>query len=140
MSACKLSGKQKEAFLGLHSLTGNDHFSSIPRKRKQLCWKHVKENSIFLDGQYVTSDQSLTMLKNVKAPGPDFFPMDLVKDAAKFISKSLAMTFNASLSKGIFISFHFIFIYFHRVNTFSNYGYLLFYNVPCFKTLTYLIT
>ena len=30
-------------------------------------------------------------------------------------------------------SFHFIFIYFHRVNTFSNYGYLLFYNVPCFK-------
>ena len=36
--------------------------------------------------------------------------------------------------------FHFIFIYFHRVNTFSNYGYLLFYNVPCFKTLTYLIT
>ena len=39
-------------------------------------------------------------------------------------------------------SFHFIFIfiYFNRVNTFSNYGYLLFYNVPCFKTLTYLIT
>ena len=50
---------------------------------------------------------------------------------------------NMFIAQGIsfhFISFNFIFIYFNRVNTFSNYGYLLFYNVPCFKTLTYLIT
>ena len=37
------------------------------------------------------------------------------------------------------------FFHFHlfpqgTVNTFSNYGYLLFYNVLCFKNLTYLIT
>lgn len=49
LSACKLSEKQKKALLGLHSFTGNDYVSSILRKGKQLCWKHIKENSVFLD-------------------------------------------------------------------------------------------
>lgn len=64
VSACKLSEKQKKALLGLHSFTGNDYVSSILRKGKQLCWKHVKENSAFLDlfaslgnSQSITSDQ-----------------------------------------------------------------------------------
>lgn len=45
--------------------------------------------------------RSLKMLKNGKAPGPDGIPTNLVKDAAKFIAKPLAMIFNASLAKGI---------------------------------------
>ena len=45
--------------------------------------------------------RSLKMLKSGKAPGPDGVPTNLVKDAAKFIAKPLAMIFNASLAKGI---------------------------------------
>ena len=62
VSACKLSGKQTK-LLGLYSFTGNDYVSSILRRGKQLCWKHVKKNSAFLDlyatlgnGQCITSD------------------------------------------------------------------------------------
>ena len=64
VSACRLSEKQKKALLGLHSFTGNDYVSSILRKGKQLCWKHVKDNLTFLDlfanlgnSQGITSDQ-----------------------------------------------------------------------------------
>ncbi len=52
VSACKLSQKQrkhKKALLGLRSFTGNDYVSSILRRGKQLCWKHVKEYSAVLD-------------------------------------------------------------------------------------------
>ena len=45
--------------------------------------------------------RSLKMLKSGKAPGPDGVPTNLVKDAATFIAKPLAMIFNASLAKGI---------------------------------------
>ena len=45
--------------------------------------------------------RSLKMLMSGKAPGPDGVPTNLVKDAAKFIAKPLAMIFNASLAKGI---------------------------------------
>ena len=45
--------------------------------------------------------RSLKMLKSGKAPGPDGVPTNLVKDAAKFSAKPLAMIFNASLAKGI---------------------------------------
>ena len=45
--------------------------------------------------------RSLKMLKSGNAPGPDGVPTNLVKNAAKFIAKPLAMIFNASLAKGI---------------------------------------
>ena len=45
--------------------------------------------------------RSLKMLKSGKAPGPDGVPTNLVKDAATFIAKPLAMIFSASLAKGI---------------------------------------
>ena len=90
----------------LHSFTNNNYVSSIPRKRKQLCWKHLRENLAFLDlftgvgnGQCVPCDQSLKMLKNGKAPGPNSAPTNLVKDVANFIVTHLATIFNASSSK-----------------------------------------
>ena len=45
---------------------------------------------------------SLNMLKNDKAPGPDGIPTNLVTDDTKFIANPLAMIFNASLAQGIF--------------------------------------
>ena len=67
----------------LHSIDANQKFS----------FKMMSEETMLT---------SLNMLKNGKAPGPDGVPTNLVKDAAKFIAKPLAMIFNASLAQGIF--------------------------------------
>ena len=63
VSACKLSGKQKKHCLGCTPLLAMTMFEHSSRGR-QLYWKHVKENSAFLDlfatlanGQCITSDQ-----------------------------------------------------------------------------------
>ena len=92
----------------------NGHFVSIdPKLASKL---EVKPDDVPIKYPYPTDSnqkfslklmneesmlRSLKMLKSGKAPGPDGVPMNLVKDAAKFIAKPLAMIFNASLAKGI---------------------------------------
>ena len=67
----------------LHSVDSN----------KKISFKIMNEETML---------NSLNMLKNDKAPGPDGIPTNLVKDATKFAAKPLAMIFNASLAQGIF--------------------------------------
>ena len=45
---------------------------------------------------------SLNMLKNGKAPIPDGFRTNLIKDASNFIAKPLMVILNASLKQEIF--------------------------------------
>ena len=47
-SSCGLSKDQKEAVLGMLTFTGNDHVSSFLRKAKQVCWKLMNDNAMFL--------------------------------------------------------------------------------------------
>ena len=42
-----MSSSRRNCLLGLHAFTGNDYVSSILRKRKERCWKLIKENSNF---------------------------------------------------------------------------------------------
>eukprot|EP00794_Sanderia_malayensis_P020850 gene20850-biopygen15376 len=44
-----LSDIQRSALLGMHAFSGNDYVSSMLRKGKQLCWKHIKDSDIFLE-------------------------------------------------------------------------------------------
>ena len=66
----------------LHPIDANQKFS----------FKLISEDAMF---------RSPKMLKSGKTPGPDGVLKDLVRDAANFIAKSLAMIFISSLAKFI---------------------------------------
>ena len=46
---CGLTDIQRSALLGMHAFSGNDYVSSMLRKGKQLCWKHIKDSERFLE-------------------------------------------------------------------------------------------
>ena len=68
-----------------------EYLNSVNANHK-FCFKIISEESMLT---------SLMMLNSGKAPGPDSVSTNLVKDAAKSISKLLVMIVNASLAKGL---------------------------------------
>ena len=46
---CDLTDQQKKAMVRMHAFTGNNYVSSFLCKGKQLCWRFVCNNQIFLD-------------------------------------------------------------------------------------------
>ena len=91
----------------------NHHFTTIgPKLATKLeprpdddCLKHinVQQNKMMfvpIDEAYVLN--AIKQLKNGKAPGPDIVSTTLIKDAADFIWKPLAMNVNSSLKYGAF--------------------------------------